>query len=107
MNPEPHRSPSAPPPLPSQMPPPMPPTVLPYGSGVPCPRCGYGLSEPVKFTWWGGLLGPKLLSHVRCTNCRYAFNGKTGRSNTTGIVVYTVVLAVIGLIVGIVLFASV
>jgi hypothetical protein len=83
-----------PPPLPpQQFQQPQPAPVLPYdsGTGVPCPRCGHRASKPVSFTWWGGLIGPKLLSHVQCLGCRYQFNGKTGRPNTTGIVIYTVV----------------
>jgi hypothetical protein len=43
------------------------------------------------------VLGPKLLSHVRCNHCRFAYNGKTGRDNTTGIILYTVAGAVLGL----------
>src|SRR5829696_7676217 len=83
---------ASPPPLPPR----LPATVLPYsgpptGGGPPCPKCGFRGAQPVSCTWWGGVIGPKLLSHVRCNACRYSFNGKTGRPNTTGIVVYTVV----------------
>jgi uncharacterized protein (DUF983 family) len=51
--------------------------------------------QPVKFTWWGGLLGPKMLSHVKCQQCGLAYNGKTGQSNTKGIVIYAIVVNVI------------
>jgi len=51
--------------------------------------------QPVKFTWWGGLLGPKMLSHVKCQQCGLAYNGKSGQSNTTGIVIYAIVVNVI------------
>ena len=54
-----------------------------------CPKCGDPRSKPVTFTWWGGLIGPKLLSHVKCLTCGSAYNGKTGRYNTTGILIYT------------------
>lgn len=57
-----------------------------------CPRCGSPDIQPVKFTWWGGLLGPKLLNHTKCTECRYTFNSKTRRSNTPGIIIYSAVL---------------
>jgi hypothetical protein len=77
---------------------------MPYGTGVLCPRCGSGASKPVGFTWWGGVLGPKLLSHVRCITCGNCYNGKTGRPNTTAIVIYTAVFAVIGLIAGFLIF---
>lgn len=34
-------------------------------------------------TWtiWGSFYGPALFSHVRCRDCGYAYNGRTGRSN--------------------------
>lgn len=57
---------------------------------VPCPRCGKADSAKVGFSWWGGYLGPKLLTHVRCPHCQTAYNGKTGKSNDTGIAIYTV-----------------
>lgn len=62
---------------------------------VPCPRCYTPSPQPVKFTWWGGLLGPKMLSHVKCQQCGLAYNGKSGKSNTTGIVIYSVIVFVI------------
>jgi len=40
-----------------------------------------------------------MLSHVKCRWCGTQYNGKTGQSNTTGIVIYTVVLFVIGLVI--------
>ena len=49
----------------------------------------------MRFTWWGGLLGPKILTHVRCPGCGHAYNGKTGRENTTGIVIYSVIVGVV------------
>jgi uncharacterized protein (DUF983 family) len=55
--------------------------------------------EKVGFTWWGGMLGPRMLSHVKCKSCGTTYNGKTGQSNTTGIVIYSVVLFVIGIVV--------
>jgi hypothetical protein len=42
----------------------------------------------VRFTWWGGLLGPRLLHHVRCAACSAPYNAKTARSNTPGILLY-------------------
>ncbi len=66
----------------------------------------------MSFTWWGGILGPKLLSHVKCGSCGTQYNGKTGGSNTTGIIIYTVIvvsilaaLLVIGIAVVIMLVA--
>jgi hypothetical protein len=64
---------------------------------APCPQCGGANAQPVKFTWWGGVLGPKLLHHVKCVQCSAQYNGKTGQSNTRGIVIYSVVAGVIAL----------
>jgi uncharacterized protein (DUF983 family) len=63
---------------------------------APCPKCNNALAERVKFTWWGGVLGPKLLSHVKCGACGSKYNGKTGKDNTTGIAIYFVVVAILG-----------
>jgi len=63
-----------------------------------CPNCGSHQYKPVAFSLWGGVLGPKLLNHVKCMNCRTKFNGKTGRSNLTAIIVYQVVLLGIALV---------
>jgi hypothetical protein len=72
---------------------------------VPCPKCA-GAAERVKFTWWGGLLGPKLLTHVKCTGCNYKYNGKSGKDNTTGIIVYSVIVAIFCLGLIVVMFAA-
>lgn len=64
---------------------------------APCPKCNASGAQPMKFTWWGGVLGPKILTHVKCRGCGHAFNGKTGRDNTTGIVIYSLVVAAIAL----------
>lgn len=60
-----------------------------------CPKCKNANAEQVKFTWWGGLLGPKILKHVKCNSCGAKYNGKTGKDNTTGIVIYSLVVGVI------------
>lgn len=59
---------------------------------APCPHCGAIDAEKVSFTWWGGLLGPKLLNHVKCRSCTKGYNGKTGKDNTTGILIYSLVV---------------
>jgi len=53
-----------------------------------CPQCGDSSAQLLKFTWWGGLIGPKLLTHVKCSQCGNKFNGKTGKDNTLGIAIY-------------------
>jgi hypothetical protein len=60
-----------------------------------CPKCGSLFTTPVKYTWWGGLLGPKLLHHTKCAECKYRFNSKTRQPNTTGIIIYSVITFVI------------
>lgn len=40
------------------------------------------------WTWWGGFLGPRLLSHVRCLACGAKYNGRTGKWNGTAVVLY-------------------
>ena len=66
-----------------------------FSEYVPCPRCTRPDPEQVKFTWWGGVLGPRILKHVKCNGCGLTYNGKSGQSNTTNIVVYSVILGVI------------
>lgn len=62
---------------------------------VACPQCGGIAATMPSFTWWGGVIGAKMLTHVICDQCKHAYNGKTGGSNTGMIVVYSAVLAVI------------
>lgn len=64
-------------------------------SYAPCPKCRSSGAEPMKFTWWGGVIGPRILTHVKCRGCGHAYNGKTGRENTTGIVIYSAVVAIL------------
>ena len=73
---------------------------------APCPFCNASNAEKVKFTWWGGLLGPKLLKHVKCLGCGKGYNGKTGKDNTTNIVIYSVVVALLVLGFVLVLFLA-
>jgi predicted RNA-binding Zn-ribbon protein involved in translation (DUF1610 family) len=67
----------------------------------PCPRCGARGAQRVIFTFWGSFYGPALFHHVRCPDCGYAYNGKTGRSNLIPAIVFVTVpalgiLAVLG-----------
>ena len=62
---------------------------------APCPKCGQSNAQKVNFTWWGGALGPRLISHVKCQNCNTEYNGKTGKSNQTGILLYFLVTLVL------------
>lgn len=69
-----------------------------------CPKCHSSESDQVKFTWWGGLLGPRLLNHVKCPRCGHTYNGKTGHDNTAGVVIYSVSVAII--VFGVLFFLS-
>lgn len=64
-------------------------------AGDVCPKCKSTSVNAPKFTWWGGALGPRMLSHRVCNGCGFGHNARTGRSNTTAIVIYQVVLFVI------------
>jgi hypothetical protein len=66
---------------------------------APCPECDAEDAEKVTFTWWGGLIGPALFTHVKCQECGTAYNGRTGRSNTTNIVLYSIVAFAIAIVV--------
>ncbi len=59
---------------------------------APCPRCNQAQAAKVGFTWWGGVLGPRMLNVVRCLGCGTQYNGKTGGTLTSGIIVYTLVV---------------
>ncbi len=62
---------------------------------APCPKCNAVGAERMSFTWWGGVIGPRLLTHVKCPRCGHAYNGKSGKDNTTGIVIYSAVVAIV------------
>ena len=61
-----------------------------------CPKCQQDVvPHPVGFTWWGGLIGSKIISHVECPSCGGRFNGKTGKSNDGAIAIYMIVVSVL------------
>jgi hypothetical protein len=97
----PRQNPFASPQYPSQ-PPQLAPGAQPC---APCPHCGFSYAKPAGFTWWGGVLGPKLFNHVTCLQCHRGYNGKTGKSNDTAIAIYVGVGVLIGLVLGLALFA--
>jgi len=55
---------------------------------APCPHCQGKQATRIRWTIWGGIVGPKLFTHVKCVGCGSKYNGKTGNSNTIGIVIY-------------------
>jgi hypothetical protein len=60
-----------------------------------CPQCGSSDIKSIKYTWWGGLIGPKLLHHTKCNSCKFLYNSKSRKSNTNGIILYFVITFVI------------
>jgi hypothetical protein len=75
---------------------------------APCPQCTNTESQAIIFTWWGGILGPKLMNHVKCNKCGTTYNGKTGKSNQQAISTYIAVSTIVGVgaVVGTFLFSS-
>jgi hypothetical protein len=57
----------------------------------PCPRCGAEGAKRVLFTPWGSFYGPALFNHVRCPECRYAYNGRSGGSNLIPAILFVVI----------------
>jgi hypothetical protein len=68
----------------------------------PCPKCGERNPQKVKWTAWGSFYGPKMFNHVRCRECGYAYNGRTGRSNAAAISIFIAIPIVLiaGILVG-------
>ena len=62
-----------------------------------CYNCGADDASKVRWTLWGGLIGPAMMCHVQCGRCGTTYNGNTGKSNTTAITIYLVVSLAIGL----------
>jgi hypothetical protein len=73
---------------------------------LPCPACKGLQCRRMGFTWWGGVIGSKILSHVKCDSCGNTYNGKTGASNSGAIAIYMVVVGVISIAIMIALFGS-
>jgi hypothetical protein len=59
------------------------------GSGqfAGCPNCRQQNAKRIAWTLWGGLIGPLILCHVKCLSCGTTYNGRTGRSNQTAIII--------------------
>ena len=71
------------------------------GSYATCPWCRCpGQASRVGFTWWGGLVGPAILCHVKCRRCRKCYNGRSGKRNDTAIAIYLGVTFTIALVLG-------
>ena len=68
----------------------------PYGAGA-CPRCQSPYVKKPSYTWWGGFLGPAIINHWVCQQCRFGFNPRTGASTQGAITAY--VLVSVGIVV--------
>ena|SRR5689334_9968471 len=101
---------NAPPPLPPNQSPQQQPPVMPYAGPTPygpyqdgalCPKCGQYAGQEPKFTWWGGMIGHKLIGHVQCKACGYGFNKTSGKSTAVPIAIYCIVsfIVVVGVII--------
>src|SRR5207249_643219 len=90
---------SYPPQIPPQVPPPFyGQNVVDYAGARRCPGCGSGpLGEP-KFTWWGGLIGHKILGVERCEACRKWWVKKTGAPGGTRVAIYMIAGLVLGIL---------
>jgi ribosomal protein L37AE/L43A len=62
---------------------------------APCPKCGESAADRVAYTLWGGVIGPKMFTHVKCYSCGKKYNGKTGKDNLVNILLYTLVTGII------------
>jgi hypothetical protein len=70
------------------------------GKYKPCPKCGAEGPTRVKWTSWGSFYGPRMFSHVRCPECGYCYNGKSGRSNALPATMFVLVplLGILGIL---------
>lgn len=70
---------------------------LPASEFAACPACASQTASRLNFTWWGGALGPRLFTHVKCGACGVTYNGKTGRSNNGAIAAYVIIINVVAI----------
>lgn len=80
----------------------LPPVITPQGGSnepqfAPCPKCGCTFATKASFTWWGGMVGPAMFSHVNCKRCNAGYNGKNGKSNDVAIAIYISVSVLVAL----------
>jgi hypothetical protein len=71
-----------------------------HGEWAECPNCGApGDAYRLSWTWWGGMIGPLFICHVRCNRCGGTYNGKSGDYNTTRIIIYYAINLGVGLLI--------
>jgi hypothetical protein len=59
---------------------------------APCPKCRHKNAIEVKFTWWGGIIGPKMFNVVKCLECGTQFNGDKGKLLNDVIIIYLIII---------------
>lgn len=66
----------------------------------PCPQCGCPDAKRVVWTAWGSFYGPAMFSHVRCLDCDYKYNGRTGGSNLIPAIIFVTIplMFILGLV---------
>ena len=67
---------------------------------MPCPRCRQVGANIRTWSWWGGLIGPKIMKHATCMFCQQDFNYQTGKP-ITGQTIGLYMLAGVGIPLGI------
>ncbi len=67
-----------------------------------CPECGSDQLQRVRFTWWGGLLGPLLFKQVHCPACGTKYLIRAQRSAARRMVGWSVAGVIALLIAGVV-----
>lgn len=82
-----------------------PPPVVSYprpqleGGGPACPKCSGTQTKEIKYTWWGGVLAPKLMKLQKCEGCGFLFNRETNKPVTGAIVGYNMTAAVLAFVI--------
>ena len=66
-----------------------------YHNFKACPRCNSSDIHKVKYSWWGGLIGPALVHQVRCKKCGKTYDGVTGTDVTKRMSIYIVIMIII------------
>lgn len=77
---------------------------LEQATGPQCPACHARAGKKVTFSWWGGIVGPGVMSLHKCQACGCQFNSKTGKPARNAIIAYVVIVNVILLLVLALLF---
>lgn len=71
-----------------------------------CPKCNSENIAPVRWTWWGGAVGPAIIKTSKCSDCGAQFNTNTGGSNSTAIGIYIGVSIAIALVLTVVVMMA-